>query len=463
MEVLIKVAQFFLSLSILIIIHEFGHYGTARLFKIRVEKFYLFFNPYMSLIRTRVVNGKRRFSWFSSNTPESWNDNTDNTEYGIGWLPLGGYVKIAGMIDESMDKEQMKQPPQPWEFRSKPAWQRLIVMVAGVFMNAILAVSIYILMLFFLGETYLPNKNVKYGIAVDSIGYEIGLRDGDKILSVDNKYVENFRDIPIEIIFNDAKNLQVERDNQILNIEIPTGFIGNLLKNKNIGFIEFRIPFVIDEFSENSVAKEAGMEKNDQIIAINNTPINFFNEFRNEIQKVKKEDVFISVLRNEVVIDINLTVPENGILGIYSKSPQEFLDFETKDYNFIQAIPAGFSKTYKTTVDYVRQFKLLFTSKEVKVSENLGGFITIGKIFSPQWDWVHFWSITALLSVILAFMNILPIPALDGGHVIFLLYEVITRRKPSDKVLEYAQYVGLAILLSLLLFANINDVIRLFK
>jgi len=372
-------------------------------------------------------------------------------------------VKIAGMIDESMDKEQMKQEPKPWEFRTKPAWQRLIVMVAGVFMNLVLAVSIYIMLLFFLGETYLPTQNVKYGIAVDSVGYDIGLRNGDRILGVNNKQVERFTDIPIEIIFNNAKNIQVERDGEALEIGIPEGFIGNLLNSRNLRFIAPRVPFVVAALAQNSVAEQAGFMVEDLIIAVNNTPVEYFDEFRTEIQKLKGEDVYVSVLRDEAVVDLAVNVPESATLGIFAKPESAFFDFEVKEYNFFQAIPAGFMKTYKTTVDYIRQFKLLFTSKEVKAHENLGGFITIGSIFAPTWDWIHFWSITALLSVILAFMNILPIPALDGGHVMFLLYEVIARRKPNEKFMEYAQYVGLALLLLLVLYANVNDVLRLFK
>lgn len=441
MEILIKVAQFFLSLSVLIIIHECGHYFTARMFKIRVEKFYLFFNPWFSLYKFKYKD----------------------TEYGLGWLPLGGYVKIAGMIDESMDKEQMKQPPQPWEFRTKPAWQRLIVMVAGVVMNIFLAIAIYISLLFFIGETYLPTKNLTYGISVDSMAYEIGLRDGDKILSVDNKYIENFKEIPIEIIFNHSKSIQVQRDTLSLNISIPEGFIGKVLENKNLSFIDFRFPFVIEDFTANSIAKEAGLQKEDRIIAINDQPTLFYDSFKKELPKHVNKEITITVLRNNVELQFTLKVPEKPLIGVAVKDPSNFIEFAQKDYTFLQAIPAGTIKTFKTTVDYVKQLKLLFTSKEVKVSENLGGFISIGKIFSPQWDWVHFWSITALLSVILAFMNILPIPALDGGHVIFLFYEIITRRKPNDKFMEYAQYAGLVILLGLVLFANVNDVIRLFK
>jgi len=441
MDILIKVTQFFLSLSVLIIIHECGHFFTARLFKIRVEKFYLFFDPWFSLFKFKYKD----------------------TEYGIGWVPLGGYVKIAGMIDESMDKEQMKQPPQPWEFRTKPAWQRLIVMVAGVFMNILLAIGIYILLLFFIGETYLPTKNVKYGVVVDSLAYNIGLRNGDKILTVDNKYIENFKDIPLEVVFNESKTLQVQRDSAKLNIAIPEGFISNLLKTKNLSFIDYRFPFVIEDFAPTSAAKDAGMLKGDRIIAINDKSTLFYDEFKEELQKHRNDEITITVIRKEKEVKIPLKVPQTALIGVAVKDPTNFLDFKQKEYSFFQAIPAGTKKTYKTTVDYIKQFKLLFTSKEVKVSDNLGGFISIGKIFSPQWDWVHFWSITAFLSIILAFMNILPIPALDGGHVIFIFYEIITRRKPNEKFLEYAQYTGLIILLGLVLFANINDVLRLFK
>ena len=385
------------------------------------------------------------------------------TEYGIGWIPLGGYVKISGMIDESMDKEQMKQPPQPWEFRSKPAWQRLIVMVAGVFMNIVLAISVYILLLFFIGETYLPTKNLKYGVTVDSMAYSIGLRNGDKILTVDNKYIENFKDIPLEIVFNQSKSIQVQRDSLSLNIPIPEGFVGKLLHSKNIAFIDYRFPFVIEDFAPTSPARDAGVQKGDRIIGINDLSTPFYDEFKKELPKHVNSKITLTVLRNNEEIDFSLKVPETAMIGVAAKDPTNFIDFAVKKYTFLQAIPAGTVKAYKTTVDYIKQLKLLFTSKEVKVSENLGGFISIGKIFSPVWDWVHFWSITALLSVILAFMNILPIPALDGGHVIFLFYEIITRRKPNEKVMEYAQYAGLAILLGLVLFANVNDVIRLFK
>jgi len=308
MEVLIKIAQFFLSLSILIIIHECGHYFAARLFKIRVEKFYLFFNPWFSLFKFKYKE----------------------TEYGMGWLPLGGYVKIAGMIDESMDKEQMKQEPQPYEFRTKPAWQRLIVMVAGVVMNIFLAIGIYISLLFFVGETYLPTKNLKYGISVDTLAYEIGLRDGDKVLSIDNKYVDNFKEIPIEIIFNQSKTIQIERDSQIININIPDGFVGKILKSKNVSFIDFQFPFVIDGFSDNSIAQNAGLLVNDRIIAINDIPTPFFNDFKKELPNHLNQSVNMTVLRGEEELNYVLELSDRPLIGVAVKSPAAFIDFAQK-------------------------------------------------------------------------------------------------------------------------------------
>jgi regulator of sigma E protease len=439
MEILIKAAQLILSLSILVVLHELGHFIPAKLFKTRVEKFYLFFDPWFSLFKI----------------------NRGGTEYGVGWLPLGGYVKIAGMIDESMDKEQMKLPPQPWEFRSKPAWQRLIIMLGGVTVNVILGILIYILMLAAWGEEYLPTKNVKYGIYGDSTATAMGLKTGDKILSVDNRPVENFLKIPAEIIFNQAKSIQVDRNGEKVNINVPSNAIQKLIKAQG-GFIMPRQPFEIEDFAAESPAKKAGLEKNDKIIGINGMPVNFFDEFKTELQKHKKETVTVKVLRNGSEKEFSVLVPETGILGIAPKTIDNYLKLEKKEYSFAQAIPAGTKKAYTTFGDYMKQMKLIFTP-ETKAYESLGGFISIGKAFSPEWDWQRFWAFTAFLSIVLAIMNILPIPALDGGHVMFLLYEVITGRKPNEKFMEYAQVAGMILLIALLLFANGSDVIRLFK
>ncbi len=439
MEILIKASQLILSLSILIILHELGHFIPARLFKTKVEKFYLFFDWKFSL----------------------WKTKKGETEYGIGWIPLGGYVKIAGMIDESMDKEQMKLPPQPWEFRSKPAWQRLIIMIGGVTVNVILAIIIYIGILFYYGEEILPTANLTYGVSCDSLALEMGLRNGDKILSVDGNEVDNFKKVSMEIIMNEARTVQVMRDGKTENIVVPACFIAKLVKQPN-DFIQPRFPFVIEDFGEVSPAKAAGIMKGDQLIGINDLSITYFDEFRAEIQKRKNESVEIKVMRNKQEMSIPVKVNEQGFIGVVPKSFDQFLKIEEKKYSFFEAIPAGASKAFTTVSDYLGQFKLIFNS-EVQGYKHLGGFITFGKVFAPEWDWMRFWNLTAFFSVALAVMNLLPIPALDGGHVLFLLIEMITGKKLPEKFLEYAQTAGMILLLSLLLYANGNDIFRLFQ
>jgi regulator of sigma E protease len=461
MEILIKALQLIMSLSILVILHEFGHFIPAILFKTRVEKFFLFFDAWFSIVKFRNIDGKWHVWFFAKNKTGSEQE-TKITEFGIGWLPLGGYCKISGMIDESMDKEQMKQPPQPWEFRSKPTWQRLIVMLGGVTMNVILAIVIYIVMLAAWGEEYLPTKNAKYGIECDSLSLQMGLKNGDKIISVDNNVVEDFYKIPAVIILDQAKTIQVIRDGKPENIIIPEGTIGKLIKHKSADFISPRRPFEIVDFTKKSPAKKAGLKVNDKIIGINGNWFNYFDEFHSEILKHKNETVTIAVLRNNKdTVSIPIKVPEDAFLGIASKGINYF-QLNKREYTILQAIPAGAVKAYKTFGNYFKQLKLIF-SPQTKAYESLGGFISIGKIFPAEWDWMAFWNLTAFLSIVLAIMNLIPIPALDGGHVLFLLYEIITRRKPSEKFMEYAQYAGMIILLGLLLLANGNDVIKLFK
>jgi len=442
MIILIKILQFVMSLSILVIIHELGHFTLAKFFKTRVEKFYLFFDPWFSLFKHKK----------------------GDTEYGIGWLPLGGYVKISGMIDESMDKEQMKLPPQPWEFRSKTSWQRLLIMTGGVIFNFIFAMLIFILVLFAWGETYLPTANVKYGIVTDSVGYAIGLRNGDKILSVDNQHVENFMEITSDIVLNNRKTIQVERDGALTIIEIPKEYIPKMLKGK--GQIDSRIPFgpyVIESFGKKSPARTAGANLNDQLIGLNNKKFTYYDEFQKYLFDNKDRPVVLNLLRKSDSINVSVTPDSLGMLGIgRSVALGQIFELKTIKYGFLQSVPAGINKGIKTISDYLKQFKLIF-SKHSKAYQSLGGFITIGNIFPGVWDWQRFWNLTAFLSIILAVMNILPIPALDGGHVLFLLFEVITGKKPSDKFLEYAQIVGMVILLALLLLANGNDVLRLLK
>ncbi len=439
MDIVVKITQLLLSLSILVIFHEFGHYIAAKIFKTRVEKFYLFFNPWFSLFKFKK----------------------GETEYGIGWVPLGGYVKISGMIDESMDVEQMKQPPQPWEFRSKRAWQRLIIMLGGVTVNILLAIGIYVVMLFVWGEQYLPTSEVKYGITVDSLGYEMGLRNGDKILSVDNKAVEDFAAIPKVIILEEAKTIQVTRDGQKTDIQIPSGSISKMIQRNSPDFISFRIPFEVGEFTKTSPAKLAGVKINDKIIGIDDTLLTYFDQFRSVIGRFKNQEVHVLVLRGTDTLRMLIKVPQEGLIGVYPKGPVNFFSLKEKKYNVITAIPAGIAKTWNGVGNYLKSIKLLFSQD--KAYESVGGFITIGSIFPAIWDWQAFWSLTAFLSIMLAILNVLPIPALDGGHVMFLLYEIIFRRKPSDKFMEYAQYIGMAILFGLLIFANGNDIVKLFR
>lgn len=435
MDLVIKISQFVLSLSILIVLHELGHFIPARLFKTRIEKFYLFFDPWFSLFK--IKRGE--------------------TEYGIGWLPLGGYVKISGMIDESMDKEQMAKPPEPWEFRSKPAWQRLIIMIGGVTVNVLLGIFIFWMVLFVYGEEYLPPQNLKYGIAVDSIGYNMGLRDGDRILSVNKTPVHSINKLNWDVIVNNGKNMEVERDGRIIEVPITDDVVSELIKTK-LPLVEPRIPFIIDLVAPDNPAEKAGIKKGDKIIAINGTPTLYFQDATKMFRKNKSKAIDVTLLRGADTLHVKPVLSEAGTLGVKNQSLDQYFTFETKKYSFFASLPAGIHRAGETINAQLQQFRILFTIKGAH--KEIGGFGTMVQIFNPKWDWQSFWSLTALLSIVLAVMNILPIPALDGGHVMFLLYEVITRRKPSDKFLEYAQYVGMFILLSLFLYANGNDVMR---
>ena len=436
----IKAAQFILSISILVLFHEFGHFITAKWFKCRVEKFYLFFDPWFSLFKKKV----------------------GETEYGIGWVPLGGYVKISGMIDESMDKDQMKEPPKPYEFRSKPAWQRLIIMTAGVVINVFLAFIIYAMMLWHWGDNYLPTKNLKYGIVTDSLGKSIGLQNGDKILSVDGKEVERFNNVPLKIILDNAKSIEVERDGQTKNIAIPDDFAGKLISYKDIRFISPRLLNRIAEVADTSIAQKAGLKIGDEIIEANGVPIQYFDQFRDIVQANKGKLLSSKILRGSDTIAINLTIPETGMIGIATQSLDSIYQTTKVQYSFLESLPAGLKKCKETLRSYWLQLKLIFSGK-VKASESVGSVISIGNLFPAQWDWETFWGLTAFISLILAFMNILPIPALDGGHALFCIIEMITGRKPSDKFMERAQLVGMVLLLSLMAYALGLDVFRLFK
>jgi regulator of sigma E protease len=440
-SVLIKTAQLLLSLSILVILHELGHFMFARVFHTRVEKFYLFFNP-----------------WFSV-----WKKKIGETVYGIGWLPLGGYVKIAGMIDESMDTEQMKQPAQPWEFRSKPAWQRLLIMVGGVVMNFFFAFLIYVGVLYAWGEEYLPTANVKYGIVVDETGEKLGFMNGDKILSVDYKPVENFAKVVPTIVLDKAASVQVERKGEKISIPIADESFALLLKSKGIFGLRYPFKFVIGDFAKHSPGRDAGLLKGDEIISINGQAFGFYDEFQKTLAENKGKAIMIGINRNGESKEIPVTLSNEGLIGITNSYPfQDLFEFKTIRYGFFESIPAGVSRGVETIGNYLKQFKLFFMPK-AKAYESLGGFITIGSIFPGSWDWHSFWNMTAFISIILAIMNLLPIPALDGGYVMFLLYEMITRRKPNEKFMEYAVTAGLFLLLALVIFANANDILKLFR
>jgi regulator of sigma E protease len=439
----LQAAYLIFSLSILVIIHEFGHYITAKWFKCRVEKFYLFFDPWFSIFKKKV----------------------GETEYGIGWLPLGGYVKIAGMVDESMDKEQMKQPPQPWEFRSKPAWQRLIIMLAGVIMNVLLAFFIYAMILYTWGETKLPNENAKYGIWVtDSLMYNMGLKNGDKIVAVNGEPVKYFNDIPAKILL--GKQITVERDGKEETINVPVNMIEQLVekKGKRTTLVMPRMPLIIGNFdaADSTNAKAAGLQGFDKIVKVDSTPVAFFDQLASYVSNKKGDSVLLTVERSNQILPIKVKVDNAGKIGLNGFSDEVYDSLgifkqETKKYGLLASFPAGVKKTGEQLNFYIQQFKLIL-NPETGAYKGLGGFKTMASIFpSTGWNWEAFWKITAFFSIILAFMNLLPIPALDGGHVVFTLVEMVTGRKPSEKFLEYAQIVGMVILFALMLFANGND------
>lgn len=447
----VKGLQLFVALSLLIILHEFGHFFFAKLFKTRVEKFYLFFDflfPFGNVLP---------FSLFKKTKGD--------TTYGIGWFPLGGYVKIAGMVDESMDKEQLAKPPEPWEYRSKKPWQRLFIMLGGIIVNVLVAIIIYTGVMAYWGESYLPAANAKYGVAADSTAQAIGFQNGDKVLAVDGKAVDNFKDITKDIIFNGAKSVTVERGGQNTDIAIDNTVVGKILKSKKAGFITPRFPFVIAEVTSGSEAEKMGFKKGDSIVAFNDAVMNYHDEFTTNMKALAVgAEVKVTVVgADKQVRNLTGIVPETKKLGIGPKFYDEYLEFKTIKYGFFPAIARGVSFTGEQFGFYVAQFKLLFTSKDVKLNENLGGIASFAKIFPGEFDWQEFWMLTAFISIILAFMNLLPIPGLDGGYVIFLLWEIITRRKVNDKVMEYATTAGLVLLLALMLYANGLDIFRAFK
>lgn len=434
----VKALQLLLSLSLLIVLHELGHFIPAKLFKTRVEKFYLFFDVKFSLFKKKI----------------------GETVYGIGWLPLGGYVKIAGMIDESMDKEQMAQPPQPWEFRSKPAWQRLIIMLGGVTVNIIVGFVIYMGILFFYGQNITTKEDLPQGFAIAQKFKEFGFQDGDKILKVNGKPQENVMEINFLLFVRNVKDIEVEHpDGSIETINLPEDIGMQMFKANILQPFWPRQSTALDSVFPDTPAEKAGLKATDKIIAINGKKVTFRDEFQTVFEQDKKKEQEVVVLRNGHEETLYMTPDENGKLGILYSS-EEIINQVGKtkvEYNFGESVVGGISYGYNTLRDYASQMKYIFTKEG---ATEVGGFGTIGSLFPATWNWQHFWATTALISIILAFMNILPIPALDGGHVMFLLYEIVSGRKPSEKVMEYAQMIGFFILIALVLFANGNDIYR---
>lgn len=440
MDILIKVLQFFMSLTLLVAIHEFGHFIVARIFKIRVEKFYIFFDWGFSL----------------------WKKKWGETEYGLGWLPLGGYCKIAGMVDESMDKEQLASEPQPWEYRAKPAWQRFLVLVAGVTMNVILAFFIYCGISFSYGSQYISNEDMIYGYEFSQNAKQLGFCDGDRIVSIGGEKIENINTITSGIllakeecevvVIRNGNEKSFMLNNEILNVMRNDGEFGKERLCTPL------IPFVIDSIANVAVA-EAGLQKGDRIIGIGKESLPYFNHYADRLSKLANTTADFKILRGTDTLSLTLPVNAEGKLGVITEN---FFKLRTEKYNFFEAIPAGARLTAKSIKSYWDQL-VLIVKPDTGLYKQVGGFIAIGNIFPSEWDWHQFWSMTAFLSIILAIMNVIPIPGLDGGHMIFTFWEMITGRKVNDKVLEVAQYIGMALILALVLFANGNDIYRLFK
>lgn len=431
--------QLILSLSILVVLHECGHFFPARWFKTRVEKFYLFFDPWFSLFKIK----------------------RGDTEYGIGWIPFGGYVKISGMIDESMDKEQMKQPPQPWEFRSKKAWQRLIIMIGGVTVNFILGFVIFAMLLFAYGKKYIKTEDAKYGIAVDKPGEELGLKDGDKVIAINDEMLAELSAQKVKkgIVLGTAQTLTIDRNGEKTKISIDPSFARKLTSAEYKDYDLFfpRFPQEVSEVSKGSLAEKAGIKAGDRIIAVNGKSLPYLHEFAQDLRSHKNELIALSVLRQKDTLALQVQMDSTSRIGISNKGQEEFLTLSRKKYGFVESFPAGVKESMVFLTDQLKAFGQMFRG-QINAKDNLGSVFSIAKMFDPSWDWERFWRITGMLSIILAFFNILPIPALDGGYVLFLIYEIISGKKPSDKFMEYVTYAGFILLMGVMIFALGNDI-----
>ena len=436
-----KTAQFILSFSIIVVLHELGHFIPARLFGARVEKFYLFFNPGFSL----------------------WKKKIGDTEYGLGWIPFGGYVKIAGMIDESMDKEQLNKAPESYELRSKPAYQRLIVMLGGVIVNVILAIVIFIGIAWFWGDDFLPAKNLSYGIHPTEISKKMGLKDGDIIVALDQKELTDFFELESKIVLEDAKTIQVKRGDSVLSLAIPTTVASELSNANNAtAFVLPLFPVIVDSIGKAAVLVEGSFQKNDTLLSINGESVQYQHEFIEVKKKYSDSLVTVIAKRGMDTVKIRTLINNKAQLGLFVKLPLQLFKTVHQNYSFAEAIPTGIQRCFTTLDNYVTGIKQIFTGK-VNPNDSLGSLISIGNTFPSQWDWERFWTLTAVFSIVLGFMNVLPIPALDGGHALFILFEMITGRKPSDKFMEYAQIAGMILMFGLMLYALGLDFWRLFK
>ncbi len=436
-----KTAQFILSFSIIVVLHELGHFIPARLFGARVEKFYLFFNPGFSL----------------------WKKKIGETEYGLGWIPFGGYVKISGMIDESMDKEQLNKAPESYELRSKPAYQRLIVMLGGVIVNVILAIVIFIGIAFYWGDDFLPAKNVSYGVHATELSKNVGIQDGDIIVSLDQKELTDFFELESKIVLENPKSIQVKRGDSLLSLAIPSTMAADLANTNNTtAFVLPLFPVIVDSVGKTAVVVEGNFQKNDTLLSINGESIQYQHEFIEVKKKYSDSLVTIVAKRGADTVKIRTLINNKAQLGLFVKLPMQLFKTVHQSYSFTEAIPTGVKRCYSTLTNYVTGIKQIFTGK-VNPNDSLGSLISIGNTFPSQWDWERFWTLTAVFSIVLGFMNVLPIPALDGGHALFILFEMITGRKPSDKFMEYAQIAGMILMFGLMLYALGLDFWRLFK
>ena len=487
---LIKTLQLILSLSVLVMVHEFGHFFFARLFGVRVDKFYMFFNPKFSIFRAKKIEGRWRFKFFAPNHPDNliqarnadgtlkftkkgkpvmiedsvdklpeddWRRYPETTEWGIGWVPFGGYCSMVGMVDETTSIDQLSDKAEAWEFRSKPAWQRFFIIVGGVLFNFIFAMIIYAMILFANGEEYLPVENATLGYNYCSTAQKYGLQDGDRILSIGGQKPETQKDIVEWLVIEGRKEVVVDRQGAKVDLQMPDDFGEQLLEAEEMQFMSVRMPFVVDSVDKGSVAEAFGMESGDSIISIGIEGANDYQGISQTISDNAGKQLPISLYRKGELIQDTITPDTDGKIGVFLRNPYDIFKTEKKHYGFFASFPAGIRMGWETLVSYIKQFRLVFTKAGAK---SIGGFGSIGKMFPDSWDWNIFWNMTALLSVILAFMNILPIPILDGGYILFIIYEMLTGKKPSDKFMEVSLNIGMVLLFALLLYANGNDLIK---